>query len=461
MRAYGARDTRTQISFMQDKIRTDRVAKSPSRDRFIPVRKEDILDALIDHGAISGDGHRKQFRELCRMLAAIFHYEYFTQLEKLRHDYFYFDPQLDKPPGLSAADMENAYADLMAALSIVLEDANFVEVPPEDIARAHREAAATSIATETPLDDFRAVRFFHRGQHQRILRIKRRFGLSEDELQTEVYDDVVMFAALKPQAEIASRRERKRLSARHLRPGSVLIKYFRNIARADLNALYPNARVVLTTWDKLILAVPAIAGGIPILLGLSSTVTVLFLVIGFYLGVSAAVEDSEMKKALAALSGLVALGGFIMRQWVKYQRQSLAHQVAITNNVYYRNINNNAGIFDYLIAAAEDQECKEAFLAYYFLATAQDVLDEATLEERIERWLKETFSVEVEFRVAEALSKLERLELLRRNGSALSVPRPQEALARLDTVWDDFFPASNIAALAEGAAETPGARAVQ
>jgi hypothetical protein len=446
---------------MKDDTRTDRVAKLPSRDRFIPVRKEDILDALIDHGAILGEGRRQQFRELCRMLAAIFHYEYFTQLEKLRHAYFYFDPQLDEPPALSAVALENAYAELMAALSGVLEDANFAEVPQEDIARAHREAAASPVATKTPLGDFRLVRFFHRGQHQRSLSIKRWFWQSEQKIETEVYDDVVMFAALKPDAEIVSRRERKRLSARHLRPGSVLIKYFRNIARADLNALYPNARVVLTTWDKLILAVPAIAGGIPILLSLSSTVTVLFLVIGFYLGVSAEVEDSEMKKALAALSGLVALGGFIMRQWVKYQRQSLAHQVAITNNVYYRNINNNAGIFDYLIGAAEDQECKETFLAYYFLSTAQEAIDEAALKERIERWLKEMFSVDVEFRGAEALSKLDRLELLHRDGAALSVLRPQEALARLDVVWDDFFPASNIAAMAEGASETPGASAVQ
>jgi hypothetical protein len=30
-----------------------------------------------------------------------------------------------------------------------------------------------------------------------------------------------------------------------------------------------------------------------------------------------------MKTALAALSGLVALGGFIATQWVRYQRQSL------------------------------------------------------------------------------------------------------------------------------------------
>src|SRR5437868_11854652 len=164
---------------MEGQSSSKRLAAMHDRDRFIPVRKDDILEALIDHGMISGEGQREQFRQLCRMLAAIFHYEYFTQLEKLRHAYFYFDPQLDAPAIASAAAMENAYAELMVALNAVLEDANFVEVPQEDIARAHREAAVAAVATKTPLDDFRAVRFFHRGRHQRTAQVKRWFGLSE------------------------------------------------------------------------------------------------------------------------------------------------------------------------------------------------------------------------------------------------------------------------------------------
>jgi hypothetical protein len=90
---------------------------------------------------------------------------------------------------------------------------------------------------------------------------------------------------------------------------------------------------------------------------------------GFYLGVAAAVEHDELKRAFAAMSGLAALIGFVMRQWLRYQRQSLKHQKELTDNIYFRNVNNNAGIFDYMIGAAEEQECKEAFLAYYFLRT--------------------------------------------------------------------------------------------
>ncbi len=85
----------------------------------------------------------------------------------------------------------------------------------------------------------------------------------------------------------------------------MLLKYFRDIASADLNALFPDVRVVMGLRDQLILGVPALVGGIPILLKLASTLTVLFLVAGFYLGLSSAVKDDEMAGALAAVGGLV------------------------------------------------------------------------------------------------------------------------------------------------------------
>jgi hypothetical protein len=64
---------------------------SYGRDRFIPVRKNDILDALIEQGAFIGDGAGDKFRRLCEMLASIYHYEYFATLERLRSDYYYFN----------------------------------------------------------------------------------------------------------------------------------------------------------------------------------------------------------------------------------------------------------------------------------------------------------------------------------------------------------------------------------
>jgi hypothetical protein len=409
------------------------------RDHFIAVRKTDILDALIEHGQIADAAQRAAFRQVCRLLAAIYHYEYFAQLERLRDDYFYFNPEIEPHERFDQAALERAYADLVESLTTVLADANFIEMSHAEIEEAHRRRSVMRVEIEAPLDDFREVRLFRRGHHEETLTTSGWLGLRKRSEQVLVYDDVVLFVATRPEADIASRRARKRLARRKIRPGCVLIKYFRNIAGVDLNALFPNVRVVLSLRDKLMLSGPALAGGVPILLKLASTITVLFLVIGFYFGLSAGVADEDTAGALAALSGLIALGGFITRQWLRYQRQSLKYQKELTENVYFRNVNNNAGIFDTLIGTAEDQECKEAFLAYYFLCTAKSAPRQAALEDGIERWLAQAFGVDVGFKVGDALARLDRLGLLQRNGAQLSVLPIAAALEQLDRVWGAFF----------------------
>src|SRR6267142_2520410 len=324
------------------------------RDQFIPVRKSDILDALVENGQLGDDALKAQFRQVCRMLGAIYHYEYFERLEVLRRDYYYFNPELDRHARIKIDNVERAYGELITSFTAVLKGANFVEVSHEEIERAHRESVLVNVNLKTPVDEFREVRFFRRGHHQETFELRKWFGLRRQKIDAVVYDDVILLVATNPEAE-------------------------------------PNAK------------------------------------------------KRKKKRALAALSGLVALGGFLMQQWVKYQRQSLKYQKELTDNVYFRNINNNAGIFDYIIGAAEEQECKEAFLAYYFLSTSPTPLTEAELDQRIEKWLADKFTIDIDFEVDDALAKLERLELLRRDGVRLSVPPPADTLVRLDYHWDNYF----------------------
>jgi len=278
-------------------------------ERAVPVRKSDIVDALAAGGGFADDTEREKFRRLCALLASIYHYEYFAALERLRNDYYYFNPEAAPHAALDNVALDRSYADLIATLDKVLKDANFVELPHAEIGAAHGGRTVLRVEIKAPLDDFRDVRFYRRGRHVEQFEVAEWLGLRRRKVEAEVYDDVVMIAAMKPQVEIVSRRELKALERRKMRPGSVLLKCFRNVASADLNALFPNVRVVMSNADKLYLGVPAIAGGIPILINIYTTITVLFLVLGFYLGVSASVEDKDMKAALAALSGMVALGG--------------------------------------------------------------------------------------------------------------------------------------------------------
>src|SRR5215467_1772266 len=83
------------------------------RDQFIPVRKCDITDALIEHGQLTDEASKDKFRQVCRMLGAIFHYEYFERLEALRRDYYYFDPENKPHARFDTASLERAYAHLI------------------------------------------------------------------------------------------------------------------------------------------------------------------------------------------------------------------------------------------------------------------------------------------------------------------------------------------------------------
>jgi len=123
-----------------------------ARDRFIPVRKSDILDALIVEGGRC-ERAADRFRLFGRLLAAIYHYEYFERLERLRNDYYYFDPDLPSGVTTTPETLAREHDELVATLIGVLAKADFVEVMPDDLARSHEERPVLKVAVELPAGD--------------------------------------------------------------------------------------------------------------------------------------------------------------------------------------------------------------------------------------------------------------------------------------------------------------------
>lgn len=413
-------------------------AESYKHDQFIPVRKEDLFGALIEQGGLADPAERELFWRFARTLRMICHYEYSDTLDRLRDDYYYFNPEVAGHAVADRIKSNNAYENLIRSLDKVLKDANFEELPHKDIADAHSERTVP-IKIKAQHNDFRGVRFYKRGHHVEQFEFTEWFGFRRRLVEIEVFDDIVLVVAMKTRAEISSRRELRLLKRRKIVPGSVLLKYFRNIACGDLYALFPNARVVMSNFDKAFLGVPAIAGGIPILFKLYATISVLFLVAGIYFGGSGSVADADLKVALAALMGIVALGGLAASQWLKYQHRALKYHMELTQNIYFRNVNNNAGIFDYLIATAEDQETKEAALAYHFIRKAEVAPTAADVAGHIETWLAKSFAVNVDFKIANALETLNRFGLVRREDERLVILPLEPAIAQLHQVWGNFF----------------------
>jgi hypothetical protein len=192
-----------------------------ARDRYLPVRKDDILSALARQRAFADPTGAGKFRKLCEMLAAIYHYEYFEMLERLRSDYYYFNPQVAQQATADPAVIERCYGDLVQSLDRVLKVANFTELAHAEIGDAHDKRAVLRVAVNAKLGDFREVRFYRRGHHKEVLETAEWFGWRRRKIEIDVYDDVVLLVAMRPKAEIASKRELRRLERRKIPPGSV------------------------------------------------------------------------------------------------------------------------------------------------------------------------------------------------------------------------------------------------
>lgn len=401
-------------------------AKAPDlRGHFIPLAKREIVAALLDDPALP-EGERSALGEIAGRLALLFHLDFHARREALKDLYARLNP--DQPGEGALPASEETRRALADALDTTLATANFRRLPPGEALSRRDSAGRVQARVRIPEEVFADVRFYARGWHEREIEVRRWFGLWRDRAKAEVYTDVVFVAALG--RDIAPKRAR----AMRLRRGAVYLKYFRDIPRADLATLYPNARVVMGLEDQLVIGVPAVVGGVPILLNLFPALTVLFFVAGAYLGISGTVEEDAMKQALGALSGLGALGGFLARQWIKYERQKLKYQKQVADNAYFNNLGNNAAFFDMAVGASEDSEVKEAILAYAHLRMAGP-MEATALDARIERWLTERFGIDVDFEIDDALAKLERLGILRREEGAVSVLPPEAALACLRAAW--------------------------
>lgn len=95
--------------------------------------------------------------------------------------------------------------------------------------------------------------------------------------------------------------------------------------------------------------------------------------------------------------------------------------------------------YHHLIDTAEEEEFKEALLAYLFLAQNEAGLTRRALDDAVELWLEKDWDCAIDFEVDDALDKLERWGLVQHQGNRLTALPLAEAKACLDHTWDNFF----------------------
>jgi hypothetical protein len=146
---------------------------------------------------------------------------------------------------------------------------------------------------------------------------------------------------------------------------------------------------------------------------MGATLILLGSLLGFWFGVSSEPVHLDKAALLVLLAGTGALVGYIWKQFSNFRNRKLKYTQALTENLYFKLLDNNAGALYRILDDAEESECKESLLAYFFLLAEGGPMSVASLDQAVESWFAEKWQCKLNFDVHDALRKLRDLGLAR------------------------------------------------
>jgi len=392
-------------------------AKPGSLEHFIPLRKAELIERICgEPGLATSD--QLDFRRLCELLDATLHYEYHAHFKELQNAYAPFDCDSDTESlrALSEAERRAELDVLFQRFDWLMERANFQRLSRSDLENALASVGHHGLRLEVDLDGFDRLEMYCRGELKRsqLRRTWRKFYRLE-QIELPVYQRLVIIFRLRD----------GRHTTRRLDTQDVFIKLFKDVPKADLEMLLPGTRIRMSLKDRIKIIMPTVSG----------------VAVSIYKAFKGA-----LLAAAAGLYGILAVVGvtcgYGVRSFYGYLQTKQRYQLNLTESLYYQNLDNNAGVIARLLSEAEEQENREAVLAYFFLwreSTGRGMRADQ-LDVRIEQFLHDCLGRAVDFEVDDALAKLLRLGLARQTFENHYLPVPlAEALETLDRTWDNYF----------------------
>jgi hypothetical protein len=376
--------------------------------RFIPFRRSDIVRLCLSESALDDEG-QQQFRRAYEKIERHFQDEFHRIKQELKDTYAPLDPDADTRV-VEALKNQGGPAPLADTLARVLERANYEKVGDKGLQRALQSSSLFQVRLYVDLNDFDEVLLYTRGASKREETVRELFGLWRKKVRFTNYERVLLYIRLKSDVDSAS-------ALGDCQPGSTILKLFQNVPGADLEMLFPNIRVGMRVLDKLIIGVPAlISGGLVLTTKLGATLLLLGSLFGFWLGLSNEAVELDKAALIALSAGMVALVGYLWKQYSNFRNRKLKYTQALTENLYFKLLDNNAGVLYRILDDAEESECKESLLAYYFLLVRGTPITAAELDKDIEAWFTVQLQCKLDFEIEDALAKLLTLNLATNDG---------------------------------------------
>jgi hypothetical protein len=391
------------------------MAEYKDREHYIPLRVSDLVELLAnDHGMDRAAS--AQFRQFNELLSATFHFEYHRLLEQLKDVYAPFDPDSVTKPVIPLTEEQRSarLEDLYKRFVFLMERANFKRLTPEEIQDAVRGVSQWGLPMDVDMRIFDRLEVFARGDSIGDRYLRRWYRpWRKEHIRLPLYQRLVLFVKLHPN---------KRLP-KEVDTNDVFLKIFKDIPKLDLEMLFPGARLKMPLLQRFKLGGSLVGGGA---------------MVGY--GVTGQVLEALANPSMF-FAPLAALFGYGYKQYYGYQSTRNIFHLRLTQSLYFQTLGNNLGVLFHLMDEAEEQECREALLAYYYLwrHAGSDGWDASALDDYIEMDLERLANLKVDFEIEDAMAKLERLKLVTKKENRFVAVPIEQALEALDYAWDNYF----------------------
>jgi len=373
------------------------------KDRYIPIRFEELRRSVAEDLFPAA---RDQILEAAWLMENLIEFEMGEVEESLKDAYHPFcpdDPSVTRHPK-SAEELDDMRPRFLQELAALFEKANYERLNKEEFERAVQAGTTSGLHIVVDLDRYADFYIYFRGLGKKTRKVrswKTRFRATDVEIPIYLRSAIVT-----------------RLAGENV----ILLKLFKDIPVHDIESLLPETTVKMRILDKMKITS---AGGAAVYSGLKAAFKYALLVGKGFLW------------PLVLLLGSAYLGRTVFR----FFKIRDTYRKNLIRDLFYQNLDNNLGVINRIVDATEEEECKEAFLAYAFALAADAPPAPKALQESIQDYLRRGWKVEPVFDLDDALSKLESLGLAQCAEDRVEPVPLARALEILDASWDSLYEA--------------------
>ena len=388
------------------------------KQQYIPISLARIKQNLLQNWTFD-DFEIGKLTDLCTMLEAIYHHHSYSLSSKLKA--FYEDMNPDTPEDVDTSRK----GDFIDALEKSLLDGNWEKITDEEIQNALDGEDILPISLDVRFDEFQIMKLYKLGEMKFNDVKTTMFGLKNQDVEIDTFNQVLQIIQYQDKSWFFSQKKREKYYPGDEEANGIHLRLFRSVPKLDLETIFPNTTPLMRNLDKIKIAAPLIGGLVA--LGIKY-IPILF-------------GNEAGDSGTAVIGGLLtALASYVVKTYISYQKTREKFQTQVSKDMYFKGQANNSAVINMIVDIGEEQEIKETLLAYFFILLDKEKYNQQNLDNKVEFWIKEQFSVDIDFEVHDALDKLSNMNLLISDSEGyLSVVEPGKALSILDEYWDCLY----------------------